>query len=64
MVERMRTLTIRMTDEELSQAHAVAEAGDESVGRYLRRVVAADYARRFGEAPAPKHTPKPGRPRR
>lgn len=54
MPERRRTLTVKMTDDELAKAHAVAAAGDESIGRYLRRVVSADYERRFGEAPPPK----------
>jgi hypothetical protein len=53
MTERPRTLTIRMTDAELAKAHAIADAGDESIGRYLRRVVSADYERRFGDAPPP-----------
>lgn len=53
MNERRRTLTVKMSDDELAKAHAIAEAGDESVGRYLRRVVAADYERRFGQAPPP-----------
>jgi hypothetical protein len=61
MIERPRTLTIRMTDDELAQAHAVADAGDESIGRYVRRVIAHDYERRFGEAPPPKPHLKPGR---
>ena len=52
-----------MTDDELAKAHAVAAAGDESIGRYLRRVVVADYERRFGEAPPPSPKLKPGRPR-
>lgn len=53
MKERRRTLTVKMTDEELAKAHAVAEAADESVGRYLRRVVTSDYERRFGQSPPP-----------
>ena len=56
MTERPRTLTIRMTEAELAKAHAIADAGDEPISRYLRRVVIADYERRFGEAPPP--TPK------
>lgn len=63
MTERARTLTIRMSDEELAKAHAVAAAGDESIGRYLRRVVTSDYERRFGEAPPPRAKLRPG-PRR
>lgn len=54
MPDRNRTLTVKMSDEELAKAHAVAEAGDESIGRYLRRVVANDYERRFGQATPPK----------
>lgn len=42
-----------MTDTELRRAHALADAGDESIGRYLRRVVNVDYERRFGDAPPP-----------
>lgn len=49
-----------MTDGELHMAHAVAEAEDESIGRYLRRVVSADYARRFGDAPPPEAKLRPG----
>jgi hypothetical protein len=49
-----------MTDTELDRAHALAAAGDESIGRYLRRVVNADYERRFGDAPPPKAKRKPG----
>ena len=61
MTERHRTLTVKMSDDELAKAHAIAEAGDESIGRYLRRVVVADYERRFGQAPPPK--PKLREPR-
>ena len=49
-----------MTDTELDRAHAIAAAGDESIGRYLRRVVNGDYERRFGDAPPPKVKRKPG----
>lgn len=63
MVERTKTLTIKVSEDELHMAHALADAGDESIGRYLRRVVASDYARRFGDAPPPKAKLKTG-PRR
>lgn len=63
-MDRPRTLTIKMSDDELARAHAVADANDESIGRWLRRVVAHDYERRFGEAPPPPITLRPGpRPR-
>lgn len=60
MTERTKTLTIKVSEDELHMAHALAEAGDESIGRYVRRVLASDYARRFGDAPPPKAKLKPG----
>jgi hypothetical protein len=53
MTLRPRTLTIKLSDSELAKAHALARAGDESIGRYLRRVITNDYERRFGDAPPP-----------
>lgn len=56
MNDRPRTLTIKMTDPELARAHALAAAGDESIGRFIRRTINRDYEARFGDAPPP--TPK------
>lgn len=64
MNERPRTLTIRLTDIELAKAHALADAGDESIGRYLRRAITSDYERRFGDAPPPTPKLRPGPSRR
>lgn len=61
MKNRSRTLTVKMSDAELAKVHAIAAAGDESIGRYLRRVVASDYERRFGDAPPPTPTLRRGR---
>jgi len=36
MAERERTLSVKITDVKLDRAHALAAAGDESIGRYLR----------------------------
>lgn len=58
--ERTKTLTIKVSVDELNKAHALADAGDESIGRYVRRVVASDYERRFGDAPPPQAKLKPG----
>lgn len=62
MTDRPRTLTIKMTDNELAKAHALAEAGDESIGRFMRRTIASEYERRFGDAAPPtpslKHGPR------
>lgn len=60
MTERTKTLTIKVSEDELYRAHAIADAGDESIGRYVRRVIAHDYERRFGDAPPPKAKLKPG----
>jgi hypothetical protein len=60
MTNREKTLTVKLTEDELRKAHAIADAGDESIGRYLRRVIAHDYERRFGDAAPPNVTFKPG----
>ncbi len=62
MNDRQRTLTVKMTDDELAQLHALAVAGDESIGRLVRRWVAREYRRSFGEAPPPKAKLRRGRP--
>ena len=48
-----------MSAAELRKAHALADAGDESIGRYPRRVT-SDYERRFGDALPPEVALKPG----
>lgn len=63
MLTRERTLTVMLTEEERRRAHALADAGDESIGRWLRRVVNGEYERRFGDAPAPAATARVGSPK-
>jgi hypothetical protein len=63
MTSRERTVSIKMTEEERRRAHALADAGDESIGRWLRRLVNVEYERRFGQAPAPEAKARIGRPR-
>lgn len=58
--ERLRNLSVKLNDKELASIHALAAAGDESVGRMLRRWIAREYELRFGDAPAPKHEGRPG----
>ena len=53
-----KTLTIKLSEDELHMAHAIADA--ESIGRYVRRVIAHDYKNRYGEAPPPKAKLRPG----
>ncbi|MCA9591581.1 MAG: hypothetical protein KC657_40070 [Myxococcales bacterium] len=62
--QRERTLSLRMNDEEILQAHALADLTDDSVGRYVRRLLAREYARLFGDEPPPVVPTRMGRPRR
>ncbi len=64
MKQRECTLSVKLTREENLRAHALADAVDDSVGRYLRRLIAREYARLFGDAPAPKVKTRMGRPRK
>lgn len=64
MNPRQRTLTVKMNDDEVLQAHALADHADDSVGRYLRRLLAREYARLFGDAPPPAVKTRMGRPRK
>jgi hypothetical protein len=57
------TLSIKLTRDENLRAHALADAGDESVGRYLRRLIAREYERVYGDAPPPYVKTRMGRPR-
>lgn len=63
MQTRERVLTVKVSDLEWRRAHAIADVGDEPVSRWFRRLVNAEYERRFGDAPPPAHTPRLGRPK-
>ena len=63
MKQREVTVSIRMTGVEQLRAHALADAGDESIGRWLRRLVNIEYERRFGQAAPPPKKTRMGRPR-
>jgi hypothetical protein len=64
MMNRTRTLSLKMNDEEVLQAHALADASDESVGRFVRQLLAREYLRLFGQRPPPKVKTRMGRPRK
>jgi hypothetical protein len=51
--DRHRNLSLKLSDPELARIHALARAGDESVGRMVRRWIANEYEARFGDAPPP-----------
>jgi hypothetical protein len=55
MLHREKTLTVKMTKEELLKVHALADAGDETVGRLVRKFITTQYERQFGSAPIPPH---------
>ena len=62
-MDRNKTLTVKMTAEELARARAMAEAGDESVGRLIRGMVNSAYQARFGNVAPPEHEARIGRPK-
>ena len=60
MQKRSRHVVIKATDEELAKLHALAEANDEPIARWIRRTVAIAYRERFGsEAPPEPKTKHP-----
>ena len=63
MQPRPRTLSLKMTDEEILKAHALADASDESVGRFVRQLLAREYLKHFGQQPPPEVPTRMGRPR-
>jgi hypothetical protein len=63
MKKRDVTLSVKLTEQENLMAHALADLSDEGVGRYLRRVIAREYDRAFGDAPPPVVKTRMGRPR-
>lgn len=63
MRTREVTISIKVTEEEALRAHALADATDESIGRWLRRVIAREYLHFFGDAPPPAKKTRMGRPR-
>jgi len=64
MTTRECNISIKLTDEERKRAHALADAGDESIGRWFRRIVNVEYERRFGQAPPPDAKKRMGRPKK
>lgn len=60
MAEREHTLSVKLSALEIAKVHALAEVGDESIARYLRRVINRDYEQRFGDVRPEKPRLKPG----
>jgi hypothetical protein len=55
MHKRDRNMVLRVDDEELAMAHALAEAQDEPIARIVRRFIREQYVARFGVKPPLKH---------
>ncbi len=55
-------MVLRVSDDELAMAHALAEAQDEPIARIVRRIIRDQYVARFGVTPPPapklKHAPR------
>ena len=56
MTKRDRNMVLRISDEELAMAHALAEAQDEPISRIVRRFIGDAYRAKFGTKTPP--TPK------
>jgi hypothetical protein len=63
MKERAHTMSIKVDGDEMARLHALADAGDESIGAMVRRWMRERYTARFGDAVPPVPKLKPG-PRR
>ncbi len=60
MKERGHTMSIKVDGDELARLHALADAGDESIGAMVRRWTRERYLARFGDAAPPVPKLKPG----
>jgi hypothetical protein len=62
MRKRERNMVLRVDDEELAMAHALADAQDEPIARIVRRFLRDAYVARFGQEKPPaallKHAAK------
>jgi hypothetical protein len=54
MTAREKNLVLRVSDDELAMAHALAEAQDEPIARVVRRFIRDAYVERFGVTKPPK----------
>lgn len=54
MKQRERNRVVKVAHDELEMLHAIADAGDESIARVVRRWIVLNYKAAFGEKAAPK----------
>jgi hypothetical protein len=55
MHDRNRNLVVRLDEQELAMARAVAAATDEPMTQLVRRLLRDAYVSRFGLTPPPPH---------
>jgi hypothetical protein len=48
MTKRERNLVVKCTDEELNMVHRLAEDGDDTIARVVRRLLTAAYVEKYG----------------
>lgn len=63
MRQRDASVSIKLDTTEHAQLHALANDGDEHIGRMFRRWLRERYVARFGDAAPPPVVIKMGRPR-
>ena len=62
MTKRERNLVVKCSDEELNMLHRMADDGDDTIARIVRRLVTTAYVEKYGiekpKAARLKHSPK------
>lgn len=64
MQSRERNMVLRVSDEELGMAHAIATAENETIATVVRRFLREAYRARFGDIVPPAPRLKHGRKRK
>ena len=54
MTKRERNLVVRCSDEELNMVHRLAEDGDDTIARIVRRLITASYVEKYGIEKPPR----------
>lgn len=60
--ERANNLVVRLDDDEIEMAHAIATKRDVPVSQVIRQFIHDCYGALYGTAPPPKHRRRRGRP--
>ena len=60
MTKRERNLVVKCSDEELNMLHRMAEDGDDTIARIVRRLVTTAYVEKYGIEKPPRAKLKHG----